>query len=117
MPYLLLVTAFVVNGLATIFLKLNATRGVGFGGGISLESITGNIYLILALALFAANVLFYYLALRTVSLALAYPIMVTGTFLVVGFASLIIFQEHITGMQIFGYILVLIGITLVSVFA
>jgi multidrug transporter EmrE-like cation transporter len=117
MPYLLLIMAFAVNGLATVFLKLNALRGAGFSGGVSIETITGNAYLFSALALFGTNIILYYLALRSVPLAIAYPIMVTGTFLVVGLASLLIFHEHISGPQVAGYLLVLTGITLVSVFS
>jgi multidrug transporter EmrE-like cation transporter len=67
--------------------------------------------------LFATNVIFYYLALRTIPLSFAYPVMVTGSFLLLGFASTFFFREQVNMMQLLGYALVILGITLVSAFS
>jgi multidrug transporter EmrE-like cation transporter len=117
MAILFLIIAFVVNAFASVLLKLNTVKGAGFKNLVSLETITGNLYLWFALLLFAANVGFYYLALRSIPLSVAYPVMVVGTFLIVSTSSLLIFKESLNGVQIVGYVLVILGITLVSYFA
>jgi len=117
MAILFLIIAFIVNAFASVFLKLNTVKGVGFKNIWSAETLFGNMYLWLALILFAANVGFYYLALRAIPLSVAYPVMVVGTFLIVSVSSIVIFRENLNGVQVLGYILVLVGITLVSYFA
>jgi multidrug transporter EmrE-like cation transporter len=116
MAIVFLVLAFIINAFASVFLKLNTVKGVGFKNVTVLSLITGNIYLWLALFLFAANVVFYYLALRAIPLSVAYPVMVVGTFLIVSASSILVFKESLNGIQIIGYILVIVGITLVSYF-
>jgi multidrug transporter EmrE-like cation transporter len=116
MAYLLLVIAFTLNAVASILLKVSAEYDIGFKNLWSAETITGNPYLITALFIFASNVLFYYLALRTMPLSIAYPIMVTGTFLLVGLSAVLIFHESLNVFQLVGYVLVISGIVLVSLF-
>jgi multidrug transporter EmrE-like cation transporter len=117
MAVFFLIIAFTVNALASVLLKINTVKGVGFKDVFSLQSITGNLYLWAGLFLFAVNVVFYYLALRAIPLSVAYPVMVVGTFLIVSFSSILIFRESLNSVQIIGYVLVILGITLVSYFA
>ncbi len=117
MAIILLIIAFIVNALASILLKLNAVRGAGFNNIRSFEIITGNIYLIFSLFLFVTNIVFYYLALRSIPLSVAYPIMVVGAFLIVGLSSIFVFRESLNNVQFVGYFLAVLGIILVSFFS
>ena len=63
--------------------------------------------------LFATNVVFYFLALRSLPLSLAYPVMVAGSFLLVnGYASLVL-HERVGPAQLAGYALIVFGAALV----
>ncbi len=117
MAYIYLILAFSLNAVASILLKLHANKGFATNNIVSLSFITENFYFFLALFLFATNVIFYTLALSKLPLSTAYPIMVVMSFLIVNSFSFFYFKEHITSPQVIGYLMIIVGITLVVSFS
>ncbi|HWB33729.1 MAG TPA: hypothetical protein VG753_00175 [Candidatus Paceibacterota bacterium] len=113
MPYIYLFLAFVINALASILLKVDAAsaplsldRGVG-------ALILEHKLLIAGLAAFGINVILYWLALKSLPLTVAYPVMVGGSFVIVlGYAALAL-HEGVSIWQLAGYVLIFTGILLV----
>lgn len=112
MAYIYLALAFTINAAANIFLKQGASHGVQLNGSIP-SLITSNWELILGMALFAINVVFYFLALRSLPLSFAYPIMVAMGFLIVNGYAFFTLGEALTITQVSGYVLIVIGLILV----
>ncbi len=54
------------------------------------------------------------LGMMDISAAAAYPIFVSGAFLIVTVAAVVLFQEHVNLVRIFGILVVVLGIFLVS---
>ncbi len=116
MAFIYLVIAFILNSLANILLKINANAGFKFTG-INWSTISGNYFFFFGIILFAVNVIFYFLALRNISLTLAYPIMVGMSFFIINSYAYFFLGEKINAMQIFGYFLIVLGIVTVLYFA
>ena len=114
--YALLIVAATLNGIANLFLKLGADRGISMNSGSILAFLSHHQYLIFGVILFAGNVLIYILALRALPISVAYPLMVALSFIVVGIAATIFLGEEVTPLKILGYALILLGIALISGF-
>lgn len=115
MPFIYLIAAFILNAIATILFKVEAGRGIDLSGGLY-AILSHNYLIILGFVLFAMNAIFYILALRTLPLAIAYPIMTVMSLIIVTAASVILFSEHINAVQIVGYMLLVIAIILIFYF-
>jgi len=117
MSYLFLIIALVLNALANILMKLGAVKIGGFGGSgigeLAFKFVT-NWMLVLGVLCFAMNVIFYILALSKINISIAYPLMTSGGFLIITAFSFIFLKEPITGWQIFGILLVAVGITFIA---
>ena len=113
MAYLLLVCAFVLNAVANIFLKIGSVKGINTASLSPVALITHNWQLIVGLFLFAGNVIFYFLALRTLPISVAYPVMVVMSFIIINLYALTVLHESLTLLQILGYGAVVIGIILI----
>ncbi len=113
MAYLLLIIAFSLNALANILLKSAASIGIFGSVLVPHVFVVQNWKLILGLSFFALNVVFYFLALRSLSLSVAYPVMVVMTFVLVNAGAAYFFGEQIHTIQIIGYALMVLGIVLV----
>ncbi len=111
-PYLLLVVAFVLNSAANIVLKAGSSRGVVFEK-FSPALIQQNALLLFGLLLFASNVVVYFLALRSLALSVAYPIMVGASFVLVNGYAAYVLREQLTVMHVVGYVCILVGVVLV----
>ena len=112
MAYLYLTLAFTLNSIANILLKIGAGRGLSFSGGL-LAIVQANWQVLLGLTIFASNIVFYFLALRALPLSVAYPVMVVMGFLIVNSYALLALHEPITAGQYVGYVLIVVGLTLV----
>ncbi len=115
MAILYLILAFTLNSLANVLLKLRAVEGVAFTGSL-VEIVTKNLPLLFALGVFVVNVIFYFLALRSLPLSFAYPIMTIMSFLLINGYAIAFLHEPVSEMQILGYLLVLAGVVLISAF-
>jgi multidrug transporter EmrE-like cation transporter len=113
--WVLLVAAFCFNAGANVMLKYATRTPVGFNDGI-VGFVKGNIVGLTAIGVFAGNVVLYFLALRTLPLSVAYPIMNGMTMIVVLVLAVSFLGERVAPAQIVGCALVVIGATLVAVF-
>lgn len=113
MYFIYLILAFTLNGVANVLLKIGAKNSNLLPGAGIIQSLLSNYYLGGGIVLFAANVIFYILALRSIPLSTAYPIMVVASFLIVNGFAFFYFKEQISPWQVAGYILILAGILLV----
>lgn len=112
MSYLFLVIAFVSNGAANVLLKMGASRS---GAYESLPALVAQQWpTLLGVGLFATNVVFYYLALRALSLSFAYPLMVGMSFLIASAAAVFLLREPFTWTLALGYAVILGGIVIVA---
>lgn len=116
MAFLFLTIAFTLNAIANILLKIAAKNGISIRGFTPLEFITHHALLSLGLFLFAVNVIFYILALRTMPISTAYPIMIAMSFLIIHGYAYFLLRESIQGWQILGYFLIVLGLLLVILF-
>ena len=113
MTYLFLIGALLLNATANILLKTAAL--VPVPGSFGIWSLISTYRLaILGLVLFALNVGLYFLALKSLPLSVAYPVMVGGGFLIVGMYAWLILNEHITTSLFIGYILIFVGMLLIT---
>lgn len=113
MPYLFLACAFALNAAGNILLKLGAEKGVSLSSYSPVSLVANNWALVLGCVLFAANVVFYVLALRALPLSVGYPIMVVMSFLIVNGYAFFALHESITLLQVLGYLCIVGGLTLV----
>lgn len=114
MAYLFLSLAFTLNAVANVLLKIGATRGLSLSGSL-VSLIANNWQLIVGLTLFALNAIFYILALRTVPISVAYPVMVLMGFILINGYALTMLHESLGPLQVFGYALMIVGLLLVVV--
>lgn len=114
MAYLALILAFVANAVANVLLKVGADRGLSldFSQGLG-KLLLANAYLIGGVALFAVNVVFYVIALRSLPLTLAYPVMVGMSFLIASSLAVFYLHESLGWPHLLGYLLILLGATLI----
>jgi len=108
MGFIFLVLALVLNASANILLKVAS-------GNISLKfwDLITNWSLIFGLLFFALNVIFYTIALSKINLSIAYPVMTVGGILIITTASFFYLGESITVKQLFGVLLLIVGLILV----
>lgn len=117
-PFLYLIIAFSLNSIANILLKLKAKQGGFELSDLSFWSLISNNFLFLAgIFLFAVNVVFYFLALRSVPLSTAYPVMTIMSFLIINSYAYFFIGEEIGIMQIVGYLFIIIGIIFIFYFS
>jgi multidrug transporter EmrE-like cation transporter len=117
-----LLLALTLNASANLMLKVGARR---FGeGDLSLDrglvplatAVLGNWVLILGLCCFAVNVLFYTYALSAdfMKVSMAYPIMVSGGFVIIAVVAWRYLGETMSAAQWVGVGLILFGVVLVA---
>jgi multidrug transporter EmrE-like cation transporter len=117
--YFFLVLALVMNAGANILLKMGSKTAKVLPSDAALLDKAMNFLnplTIVAIVLFAANVLAYRKALDAFNLSIAYPIMVSGGLVLVTAAAwaLPVFHEEITWLQLVGIVLIAIGVWLVT---
>lgn len=116
MPYFYLVSAVLFNSLANILLKTQAQKGLDMSSFNLWYLITHNYLFITSVIAFAVNLIFYLFALRHIPISVAYPIMIAFSFIIINGSAHVIFHEQIQLLQILGYLLILVGLSLVVVF-
>ena len=114
--YLFLAAALTLNALANVLIKHSMATGVRplFAvQGTALEPIAPYLSwsFFLGIFCFAMNLLCYSLALRTLKLSLAYPLMVSlGYLAILVFQWMFQMQERLTVHQYMGIGLILVGV-------
>jgi multidrug transporter EmrE-like cation transporter len=118
LPEILLTLALVLNAAANILMKYSALRTHEAPAGSGLvERLATRLHpaFVVGLVLFAMNVFAYQAALRAprMKLSIAYPVMVSGGYLIILVASWLLFRERMGMMQYAGVGLILGGIWMV----
>ncbi len=113
MPYVLLVCAFSLNAAANILLKLGSKQGLVWHGLSPVGLVVANWQLLLGCLCFLGNMLFYFMALRSLPISTAYPVMVVMSFLLIGSFAWLILKEPISVSQWIGYGAMIVGLVLV----
>jgi len=113
-----LVIALVLNAGANVLMKVGANTAGPLSDSASPWARIANFLngaTILAIVLFAANVLAYRKALDNLSVSVAYPIMVsTGMVLITIVAATPLLGERIAFRQVLGMVLIALGVWLVA---
>lgn len=115
MQWLLLVLSLSLNASGNVIAKYamkEAPANANFSSLI-LFTVT-NWKVLLSMACFSVAFGGYAMVLTKMDLSLAYPIMTTGGFLIILVASFFLFSEHISVMRIIGFLIVIVGIWLIS---
>lgn len=113
MPYLYIALAFSFNAVANIFLKLGSRSGFNLSSFSPIDLVSHNWQFILGCLLFVANVPFYFLALRSLPISVAYPVMVVMSFVIINAYAFTFLKEEIVFAQVVGYVFLVIGLILV----
>lgn len=116
LPQILLFAALICNAAANILMKYSAARATVPPADASLmERALARFHpaFIAGLLLFAVNVFAYQASLRSLRLSIAYPIMVSGGYLIILLASWFLFQERLGLVQYFGVGFIIAGIWMV----
>jgi len=69
--------------------------------------------LLLSILFYSLNFIFFYFALKTISLNIAYPLLVGLSVILISICSLYFFHERITLLTILGIAFVLLGVFLI----
>jgi len=117
--WLPLAIALVLNAAANVMMKVGAKTAGPLATDASLWAKVSNFLnaaTVVAIALFAANVIAYRKALDSLDISVAYPIMVSLGLVMVTFAAvtLPILSERVTVRQIGGMVLIAAGVWLVA---
>ncbi|MBK8230853.1 MAG: EamA family transporter [Candidatus Eisenbacteria bacterium] len=110
LPHFALVFALLCNAGANVLIKYSMTRGASGEGKLS--GYLSPLYL-LALTLFGLNLLAYSWSLKSFKISAAYPVMVSGGYLIILIAGWFLFAERLSVTQYAGVGLILAGIWLV----
>jgi multidrug transporter EmrE-like cation transporter len=118
LPEILLGTALVLNAAANILMKYSALRTHDAPADAGLAAkLAAKLHpaFVVGLVLFGLNVFAYQAALRAprMKLSLAYPVMVSGGYLIILAVSWLLFRERLGPFQYAGVLLILGGIWMV----
>lgn len=115
MPYVYLGAALTLNACANVLIKYSMSRGVRplFPIGGAAAPFLSWSYL-LALFCFAANLACYSMALKSLKISLAYPLMVSLGYLVILAFGWFLFGERLSVVQYVGVAVILAGVWLVA---
>jgi small multidrug resistance pump len=109
LAWLMLAGAVLFNVLGNVFMK-NFSGAAEFTGIRDFFATS----FVLALGCFGLNVLLYSRALKDISLAYAYPTLVSTSIVLISGLSVVLFQERLSARSIAGIALVLGGVVLLS---
>lgn len=118
-----LVVALLLNATANLLIKFGM-RAIDLdlqGTGLMADGLLGALKILLrhwtvllGLACFAANVVFYAFALQKMPISVAYPIMVTSGFAIIVIVAGSMLHERLTLTQWAGVAAILLGVVLVA---
>lgn len=117
--FLPLICALVLNAAANVMMKVGTKMSDTLAKEASFSDKLFNFLnaaTIIAILLFAGNVLLYRKALDTVNISVAYPVMVCGGLILVSLAAttLPILHEEVSGVQVAGMVVIGIGVWMVA---
>ena len=113
--YLFLFIAMLLNAAANLMMKHSANLAGSESTLAEKIFSPAGLWLSLGLFLFAANVIFYRVALERVDVSVGYPIMVGGGLVIISLIAVFAFQEAFSWKLMVGYLLVFAGLVFISV--
>lgn len=114
MIYIYWVISILLNASANIFFKVSAQHGfVPLEGLHPLLFLKENIILAVGVSLFALSTVSYFLTLRALPVSTVYPVIVGMSFVITNSIAYYYLHERITGLQIIGYLFIIIGVVIV----
>lgn len=115
MIILIFAAAVIANTIGTILIKEGSSRISAIGFSLaSVLNIISNWQILLGVAFYAASFPAYSYILQKLNVTVAYPVFTSLSFAAVVFISVLFLKESLTILQIFGLILVVGGIVLLS---
>lgn len=114
MEYLFLAVALTLNTIANTLMKIGAKNLDLIKEHGLVQGLLKDWVILIGVFLFAANIIFYVIALSKINLSVAYPIMTIGGLLLITLISYIVFKETLTPIQMGGIAFLIIGIIMVS---
>ena len=115
-----IVIAAVVTAVANVMIRAGIERFGGFSPGSISDAVWQFVNLLLQPVFFAGFMLYFVAALvwfRTIAIApltVAYPLMVSLTFVLVTVGAVVCWGEPMTVRKLVGLVIIVVGITLVS---
>ena len=111
-----LLAALTLNAVANLMMNfgVNRLKASLAGGESAIPAVATNWVLIVGLFFFALNVVLYTFALSGIRISVAYPIMVSGGFVIISIVAWRYLGEHLTVMQWAGVAMILLGVWLVA---
>lgn len=109
--WIFLIIAFVCNSVANVLLKIWAPDWFIWSKNI-IELIQSNKFFIWGAFLFGINLIFYMLALKSIPISVAYPIMIGMSLTIITTIGFFFLHESISYMHIIAYVLIFAGIFL-----
>lgn len=117
--YWILLALFALSNTAGGLLMKAGSGKVAFGEGQALvetaKTMVTNWQLILGICFYGFSFVLSTLVYTKINLNIAYPIMLASSFLLVSIASVFLFGEQFSKIQVFGSVLVITGIVMVAV--
>jgi multidrug transporter EmrE-like cation transporter len=95
--YIYLALAFSLNSFGNILLKIGAEKNNYF-------------YLGIGFVMFAMNAAFYFLALKSIPISLAYPIMISFSLMLIASYAFVFLGEQFSYYHLIGYSLIILGV-------
>jgi multidrug transporter EmrE-like cation transporter len=111
------ILTFILNASANILLKLGAKKGLQYHGLNFPELLDQNYLVLLGLGSFALSAFFYFLSLRSLSISIAYPLMVGSSFVLINIYAVLFLGESINWQQLFGFACLLLGMVIIFYFS
>ncbi|MFA4826215.1 MAG: hypothetical protein WC593_13775 [Methanoregula sp.] len=119
MGWILLLFCGIVQTAANLCLRAGVDRAGGFF--FNIPTMSQSMMKLLSQPLFDIGVIFYALAaiiwfriIATEQLSIAYPVLVSVTFILVTIGAVLIFQESMTWLKILGVLTIIVGIVIMS---
>ncbi len=115
-----LLAALLLNATANLMMKFGVRRFSGTTLNVQDDpagaagTILSNWVLILGLVFFASNAVLYTFALARIPISVAYPIMVSGGFVIIALVAWRYLGETLTPAQWVGIVMILVGVYLVA---
>lgn len=116
MHYIYLFLALLLNITGNVTMKLGAMQGVQLSSLAPLDLVRKNWLVILAVLIYGASAIFYFISLMFFPLSVAYPIVVFLAFFAVQIFSVLVLHEQLNFLQIIGCVMILAGVAFVLFF-
>ncbi len=110
LPYLIFAFGVICNATGNVFAK-RASEAFSTTG-FTVQSVVSNYNMFVGIALFGLSFVAYIVSLGKISLHVAYPLFVSSSIILVTTASVVLFGESVSFLNILGIAAIITGIAL-----